>query len=1483
MAETEVQDTAEHLKEVEDANAAQGVVNDGGSASKAADARQATAVASKPSSRGSTPALPSPGSGLVPLRGSSGTTSAPILSMPHPKRFTHVDINKRFLEKNSQLASTSHAPATSSAIKTASSIQKPALQTTPSHSKLVTAKLTADTPRSSTTGPGWSRPSSTSSSIAATPAVSSSAKPTPATTPATGHGAPLPVPTGKVIQPQPRTADSPAVLRKDGTNKPAWRSTPTTVVSAPRPDSVQNEFPTAAEVAQVQSTKLVEKKQIAEVAAAQKQVLAAEADAFRGVHLGPNVHHWDEDEGDDNNFLDEVIEFDDGRQYTIPQAKSPPPEEIQKASGLSEKQPESHNLPVSKEERFADDFDRSWPRSRNGFAHERNNQPLLSPSATSSQSLHSPQESSRQLFNERSNRLEPYSSYASSRLPGPPRDSYFGRRGSRSDAGPPPEFRGGRDAPPHSGIQLLQKPHNGHTGPPVDEAPMRSRIFGDGPGSHGPPDGSRFRDRDFAKRDGTFSGRPDYNRSRDFHHAPGMPPPIGMPDRPRRSSNMGPPPPSLGQEVRDGRQLPPHLSGAHPPADMWRTPSASGRSRRLSTASSISHGPSASATSPQASHASAVAVSPVVPEASLQPPIMDLEEARKQAMHSAAERARLRRQQEEEEREKERERARKKAAEIEAKLKAAEEEKKVEQSKAVEAQAVAIIEDAVRSVVLEQSSEAHLSKPLEMSPLVPPAQPRTLFGRPPSSKGSLRPGSERRLSMVTPLSPAAEAETWRKPVQSPVVPPSQPPPPASLPLFEQIDSFSVDVGGGDVEVVDFNEHGKLIGVEFPEVSEAQPEAAALLPSHKPTRPSAADFFYDTEPSPPKVAPLPPSKADEGPWRRKVSPVREHLTTQLERSPERLTLDISPTLYHANPTAPYHRPGHLHLEERDRQPREHGQYHPVQHHAALKSPSTPSYREAPMSALNDTMARIKGALDGMHKPAPNHKWLPPALRLRSSPSEQSPQHGPDEGFPHETFDVTGYEPPSSPKPAWNHYAVKLPQISSIREPIHFRRLRAFDSRQYIRLDILSLIPPREGGKRAFNMNELLFPRPSFVKGRPEYRISLPKPSRARVTENGLIVNLPTPICPPKSAESGAFGRRGEADGVSTWRRTGPLPLKGKETNETVHVNGLDTVSRSPPPEPSHTPAEVSASSPTVSVPPTKAKAPAKVPNGSGVAFYRDSRIETANSSPSAAVKFIVSSELEDELSAADRSRMELAVMATPAPQSAESTALVAYSERNVEVTATKTSKISSPWAPARDLTKEPSSSDAIQEQVKAIWSSKSNKTESPSQNLLDDLANDLAAVSFTAPETKLNEPSTQAPPIVNAPSRMSSQDVARAFQQVPNSSANQSSSAKASTLPPGPAAYNAFRDASVPWLSTIDDEFAKPDTLPACHGHQPCTAIYACVVASLSTSNVGSNATAAEWPAWDDAPRRLSVWPAAHALPATWRHADVRPTSAWYTG
>lgn len=77
----------------------------------------------------------------------------------------------------------------------------------------------------------------------------------------------------------------------------------------------QNDFPTAAEVASgtsvaplyrshtkrpitvntsVRNAKLLDAKEAAESAAADKQARSVEADTFRGIHLDPNAHHWDE-------------------------------------------------------------------------------------------------------------------------------------------------------------------------------------------------------------------------------------------------------------------------------------------------------------------------------------------------------------------------------------------------------------------------------------------------------------------------------------------------------------------------------------------------------------------------------------------------------------------------------------------------------------------------------------------------------------------------------------------------------------------------------------------------------------------------------------------------------------------------------------------------------------------------------------------------------------------------------------------------------------------------------------------------------------------------------------------------------------------------------------------------------------------------------------------------------------------------------------
>jgi hypothetical protein len=126
---------------------------------------------------------------------------------------------------------------------------RPTPQPSGSHSKLVTAKLTSTAQLSTTTTPGWSRPSSATPPVSATPSGSSNAPPqTHTSTPAAHH---LPH-AGKVIQPQPRRAivSSSSLVKKDSSSiKPAWGNAKSLSVNV-FTDNARNDFPTAAEVAQ---------------------------------------------------------------------------------------------------------------------------------------------------------------------------------------------------------------------------------------------------------------------------------------------------------------------------------------------------------------------------------------------------------------------------------------------------------------------------------------------------------------------------------------------------------------------------------------------------------------------------------------------------------------------------------------------------------------------------------------------------------------------------------------------------------------------------------------------------------------------------------------------------------------------------------------------------------------------------------------------------------------------------------------------------------------------------------------------------------------------------------------------------------------------------------------------------------------------------------------------------------------------------------
>jgi serine/arginine repetitive matrix protein 2 len=126
---------------------------------------------------------------------------------------------------------------------------------TTSHSRLVTTKLTKLPSSSTGTGPGWTRPSSTTPSVAPSPVSGavSSAPPAPAPI---AHGPPQLPHAGKVIQPQPRGATQiPSTSKSEitnGSSKPAWRNVKPggTCSGTGPPPGVQSEFPTAAESVQ---------------------------------------------------------------------------------------------------------------------------------------------------------------------------------------------------------------------------------------------------------------------------------------------------------------------------------------------------------------------------------------------------------------------------------------------------------------------------------------------------------------------------------------------------------------------------------------------------------------------------------------------------------------------------------------------------------------------------------------------------------------------------------------------------------------------------------------------------------------------------------------------------------------------------------------------------------------------------------------------------------------------------------------------------------------------------------------------------------------------------------------------------------------------------------------------------------------------------------------------------------------------------------
>lgn len=1351
---------------------------------------------------------------------------------PHPKKFTSVNINKKFLQKNSSSSgsattSSNHVPV----VKSGSPAPvRPVAPPISSHSRLVTTKLTAAPVLSTTTGPGWSRPPSAAPPVSSTPSSSSNGPP-PQPLPHAAAPAPVSVPAapqlpvaGKVIQPQPRAiaSASSATGKKDTVSKPAWGH-PKVVAPVLFPDSAgPSDFPTAAEVAHARPSPKPTESQKPSDAPHSKCVTLEEADAFRGVHLDPNAHHWDEMEEDDDHFLDGVIEFGDGRQYKISPAEAsgqnvPSPDP---ATDTVEPHPEiidGGRAPVSKEDRFADDFDRRWPRSRPSpsFVHKdlprAPRHPSMSPA--SSHPSYSPSEGSRVLFNERSNRLEPYSSHPNTRhFPGAP----MSRRGSHVEHIPPPvDMRSGRDGPvrsPVQPVQLLQKPAGGYD--------RSSRTLRNGPGAHAPFGRSR---------DGLPS--PSMNGPPNWDGLPSVSPiekhEIMLDSRGRRLSNMGPPPLPSSLKRDSTRQLPPHISTGRLFARDPHQPLSA--SQQHFDSPTTTHGGSVVGQSPLLSTISVTSETP----APFVTPTLSIEDVHKTAMHISAERAKQRRQVEEEEREKEKERARQKAAALEEKCKANEEKKNAQ-----EAEAVKLIQEVAEAAKSPSQQVLQLDATTQLPTPVKP------IGRPPSLRASVRPPTIPRPSAPSNAEQShdsSKTDSWR----SKAPPPSSPPAPretsvqprAPAPLLQGVEEFITVSADEDLEVVDFSDMGKLVGAPAAPQTEVPHKDDERPP--RPPRPVASDFFEDSEPQA-----LPPRPKSPGVWRRKtpIEVVREVLAPSSLTNQEVTKETGDKPLQDAPVSLPSPeslREAVPHVSPSKSSSIADGSTTYSSNHTTL--PTSPQrlirmpWREAPMSALDDVMSRIRGALDGMKEtesvkqafketadappePEPSQgnvntgrgysggpKWLPPALRPRRV----------EFGEEHEVFDVTGREPPRSPRLT---AVVRLPSQSRPLDPIPKRQSHFLkNARSQVRWDIMSWDPPVDGMTRKdFSLNDVLHKSYSSPRGKPRFRVLLPRARHNRSSSTvpvGPKVNLPVGSVKPGSSHG-----RSKVDDLPSWRRVAVCPSILEVSPDDANAGALDTISCSPPPDPPELTPAAQSVLPCINKAETvtqRPRAQPKMPVGSVVAFYREIPSDTTSQElKKHSVSFTVFSEL-DEIPTSPQSdppsalfssavdspdknfhTMETATISrvvnglgkeTSSPRLIVSTQLDSKSldesvDRNLITPGS--ASYSTPWTKSPlsfSSAKESPARAPDPEHLKAVWSQPSDKALVHAVNSLEGIADDLTALPFTLQDVKSEDGETPPPTsAANVPSKMSLHDVTRAFQQVPTSS--NTATRSSSTLP-----------------------------------------------------------------------------------------------------
>lgn len=471
-----------------------------------------------------------------------------------------------------------------------------------------------------------------------------------------------------------------------------------------------------------------------------------------------------------------------------------------------------------------------------------------------------------------------------------------------------------------------------------------------------------------------------------------------------------------------------------------------------------------------------------------------------------------------------------------------------------------------------------------------------------------------------------------------------PPPPAPLDHIQTL----ADGKQEDLEIVDFTDMGKFVG-ETASVSSAEQKA-----SRRASRPVASDFFDDVPTSLNSQSLSPSVQNDIDTWRRKTPLIQ--ITTSDQQIKGLVNKDRPEGNFVTDPST----------SEQVFKANEDSRYPSQVSPSSQRTPRTQNfYHQAPMSSLVDAMSRIKGAIHDMHveelskennppeaetpvvqvqsapSPVIKHKerWVPPSLRGRTVEFQEE--------IPEEFYRTVMEEPPQSPKPAWNNLIVRLPSEGQEREQVHRKQLQMFSRPQVFRWDILSFEPPVEGmTKRSFHVNDVLF-RPPFggFKGKIKYRVHLPR------IRSGPRSQSAVPMA-SRTNSYGAFGKQNGADASTSWRKPTSLPPARPDADD-EGVMEVNATSRSPPPEPeSSSPAvginlKVEVSPPESSALPARTRSQPKMPEGSGVAFYRGSRIDVPDAEPKLLVNFIVSSEIDDPQCPQSEASQEDPIVSSPA--------------------------------------------------------------------------------------------------------------------------------------------------------------------------------------------------------------------------------------------